>query len=103
MSGASSVLMVDRASVALDGKAGPAASMPASAAGAIAIVVPVVHEPPDMSPANDQAIAPGNVFTIEPGIYLPGRGGVRIEDNVVATADGGRTMTSYSRDLMTVG
>lgn len=62
-----------------------------------------VHEPPDMSPANDQAIAPGNVFTIEPGIYLPGRGGVRIEDNVVATADGGRTMTSYSRDLMTVG
>lgn len=62
-----------------------------------------VHEPPDMSPANDQPIAPGNVFTIEPGIYLPGRGGVRIEDNVVATADGGRTMTSYSRDLMTVG
>lgn len=62
-----------------------------------------VHEPPDMSPANDRPIAPGNVFTIEPGIYLPGRGGVRIEDNVVATADGGRTLTSYSRDLIIVG
>jgi Xaa-Pro dipeptidase len=62
-----------------------------------------VHEPPDMSPVNDKPIAPGNVFTIEPGIYLPGRGGVRIEDNVVATADGGRTMTTFPRELVTVG
>jgi Xaa-Pro dipeptidase len=62
-----------------------------------------VHEPPDMSPVNDKPIMPGNVFTIEPGIYLPGRGGVRIEDNVVATAEGGRTMTSFTRDLVTVG
>jgi len=62
-----------------------------------------VHEPPDMSPVNDAPIVAGNVFTIEPGIYLPGRGGVRIEDNVVATADGGRTMTSYPRELTTVG
>jgi Xaa-Pro dipeptidase len=62
-----------------------------------------VHEPPDMSPVNDKPIMPGNVFTIEPGIYLPGRGGVRIEDNVVATADGARTMTSFTRELVTVG
>lgn len=62
-----------------------------------------VHEAPDMSPVNTRPIVPGNVFTIEPGIYLPGRGGVRIEDNILATADGGRTMTTFSRELMTIG
>ena len=62
-----------------------------------------VHEAPDASPTNTRPLAPGNVFTIEPGIYLPNRGGVRIEDNVVVTADGCRTMTSFSRDLITVG
>lgn len=62
-----------------------------------------VHETPDMSQVNDKPIAPGNVFTIEPGIYLPGRGGVRIEDNMLATADGGRTLTSFTRELITVG
>ena len=62
-----------------------------------------VHEAPDASPTNTRPLTPGNVFTIEPGIYLPDRGGVRIEDNVVVTADGCRTMTSFSRDLITVG
>ncbi|HOU39641.1 MAG TPA: aminopeptidase P family protein [Promineifilum sp.] len=62
-----------------------------------------VHEPPDASPANRQPLAAGNVFTVEPGIYLPGRGGVRIEDNVAVIADGCRTLTSFPRELMTVG
>lgn len=62
-----------------------------------------VHETPDMSQVNTQPLVAGNVFTIEPGIYLPGRGGVRIEDNVVVTGDGCRTMTSFSRDLIMVG
>ncbi|MEZ4518225.1 MAG: Xaa-Pro peptidase family protein [Chloroflexota bacterium] len=62
-----------------------------------------IHEPPDMSPTNTNPLAPGNVFTIEPGIYLPGRGGVRIEDNIVVTEDGGRTMSSFPRELITLG
>jgi Xaa-Pro dipeptidase len=62
-----------------------------------------IHETPDMSPANTRPIVPGNVFTIEPGIYLPGRSGVRIEDNIVATAGGSRTMTTFTRELLTVG
>jgi Xaa-Pro dipeptidase len=45
----------------------------------------------------------GAVFTVEPGIYLPGRGGVRIEDNIVVTASGGRSLTTLSRDLIMVG
>lgn len=62
-----------------------------------------VHEPPDMVEGNTAPLQPGNVFTIEPGIYLPGRGGVRIEDDMVVTADGVRSLTSFPRDLITVG
>jgi Xaa-Pro dipeptidase len=56
-----------------------------------------------MVAGNREPLAAGNVFTVEPGIYLPGRGGVRIEDDVVVTADGRRSLTSFTRELITVG
>ena len=62
-----------------------------------------VHEEPNMVEGNLESLIPGNVFTVEPGIYLTGRGGVRIEDDVVITTDGCRSLTSFSRDLITVG
>jgi Xaa-Pro aminopeptidase len=46
------------------------------------------HEPPYMVEGNDMPLEPGNVFTIEPGIYQPGKFGVRIEDDCLVTESG---------------
>lgn len=62
-----------------------------------------VHEPPNMVEGNTAPLTVGNVFTVEPGIYLPGRGGVRIEDNVVITPTGHRCLTTLTRELLTIG
>jgi Xaa-Pro dipeptidase len=62
-----------------------------------------VHEPPYIMELNPTPLETGNVFTVEPGIYLTGRGGVRIEDNVVITKDGQHTFTTFPRELITVG
>jgi Xaa-Pro dipeptidase len=61
------------------------------------------HEPPYLFAENELELAAGMTFTIEPGIYLPGRAGVRIEDNIVATAEGARCLTSLPRELVRVG
>ena len=58
------------------------------------------HENPGIVQGNREPLPVGAAFTIEPGIYLPGRGGVRIEDDVVLTAEGHRCLTSLSRDLI---
>jgi Xaa-Pro dipeptidase len=52
---------------------------------------------------NMQAMMPGVVFTNEPGLYLPGRMGVRIEDDVLVTETGCRSLTTFPKDLRVVG
>lgn len=61
------------------------------------------HEPPYIVEGEDRPLVPGMCFSIEPGIYLPGRFGVRIEDIVAVTADGGQRLNNTDRDLRLVG
>jgi len=61
------------------------------------------HEEPYMRAGNSMILEPGMTFTVEPGIYLDGRGGVRIEDNVVITQSGARTLSSFPRELRVIG
>jgi Xaa-Pro aminopeptidase len=60
----------------------------------------LVHEGPTLSPREEAELAPGMVVTVEPGIYLPGWGGVRIEDLAVITADGCRSLTRAPKELL---
>jgi Xaa-Pro aminopeptidase len=61
-----------------------------------------VHEAPRMSPRSDETLIAGDVVSVEPGVYLPGRFGVRIEDLVVITADGHRNLSSLPKQLRVV-
>ena len=60
------------------------------------------HEPPYMVEGEERLIEPGMCFSIEPGVYLPQRFGVRIEDIVVATEDGGRRLNNTHREMRIV-
>jgi Xaa-Pro aminopeptidase len=58
-----------------------------------------VHEAPSLKPTTETALQPGMVITVEPGIYLPGWGGVRIEDDVLVTKDGHEVLTSVPKEF----
>ena len=58
------------------------------------------HEAPYIVAGNDLPLEPGMAFSVEPGIYLPGRCGARIEDIVVCTDDGVRVLNNGSRELV---
>ncbi|MFD4629249.1 M24 family metallopeptidase [Streptomyces sp. NPDC058284] len=60
------------------------------------------HEPPYMIEGEEQPLVPGMCFSVEPGIYLPGRFGVRIEDIVTVTEEGGRRLNTTAREMAIV-
>ncbi|USK54210.1 Xaa-Pro peptidase family protein [Cytobacillus solani] len=63
-----------------------------------------VHEEPSVHGNNDLIVERGNLFTVEPGIYIPGYGGVRIEENVYIDEDGhGKLLTSFPTELIRIG
>ncbi len=61
------------------------------------------HEEPYLRGDNLQVLLPGMAFTVEPGIYLPGRGGARIEDNMLITENGAECLSEMERGMMVVG
>jgi Xaa-Pro aminopeptidase len=63
----------------------------------------LVHEAPRLSQRSEDVLAAGNVVTVEPGVYLPGRFGIRIEDLVVVDGDGCDVLTSVPKRLLRVG
>jgi Xaa-Pro aminopeptidase len=58
-----------------------------------------IHEAPTVSQLGTAILAPGFVVTVEPGVYVPGQGGVRVEDTLVVTEDGARPLTRFTKDI----
>ena len=61
-----------------------------------------VHEAPALRPESEDVLVAGSVVSVEPGIYLPDVGGVRIEDLLLVTDDGAERLTTFPKDLRTV-
>ena len=62
-----------------------------------------MHEEPYLVEGNTLPLTAGMVFSDEPGVYFPGQFGIRIEDTVVCTADGGRRLNEATRALSVMG
>jgi len=61
------------------------------------------HEPPWIRAGEETLLETGMTFTVEPGVYLPGRGGVRVEDDMVVSEEGGVSLTTLPREARVVG
>ncbi len=61
-----------------------------------------VHQSISVYPKSDQTLEAGNIISAEPGIYIPGLGGIRIEDTMLVTKDGSRRLTSYDHSFTVV-
>jgi Xaa-Pro aminopeptidase len=61
-----------------------------------------IHEAPTLRPESEDVLVAGNVVTVEPGIYMPGKGGIRIEDLVVVTDGEPEVLTHFPKDLISV-
>src|SRR6185369_4639240 len=61
-----------------------------------------VHEQPGMRPESDDVLQVDGVVTVEPGIYHPGLGGIRIEDLVIISENGPEVQTTFTKELVTV-
>jgi len=62
-----------------------------------------VHEEPSLRPESNAVLGPGNVVTVEPGLYVAGEAGVRIEDTVIVTEDGCERLTTVTKEPVQVG
>jgi Xaa-Pro aminopeptidase len=62
-----------------------------------------VHEAPRLAPTSEDTLVAGNVVTVEPGVYVPGQHGVRIEDLVVVTETGREVLSGMGKELLAVG
>jgi Xaa-Pro aminopeptidase len=59
-----------------------------------------IHEAPRLAQSTDAVLQPGHIVTCEPGVYLPGQYGMRIEDSVIVTEDGCESLTTLPKELM---